>query len=68
MISHNSKDNISYKDKNKEFEENYKYYQIINNIINIGDKSFIENKYMSYLLKDSQFINNINILKSCFKC
>ena len=68
MISHNCKNNISFKDKNRDFEENYKYFQIINNIINIGNKSFIGNKYMSYLLKDSHFINNINILKSCFKC
>ena len=68
MISHNCKNNISFQDKNKDFKENYKYYQILDNIINIGDKSFIENKYMSSLLKDSQFITNVNILKSCFKC
>ena len=68
MISHNCKNNISYKDKNEDFKENYKYYEILDNIINIGDKSFIENKFMSSLLKDSQFINNIKILKSCFKC
>ena len=49
MISHNCKNNISYKDKSEDFKENYKYYEILDNIINIGDKSFIENKYMSSL-------------------
>ena len=68
MISHNCKNIISSTDIKNDFKENYKIYQILNNIINIGDKSFIENKYMSSLLKESQFINEIKIWKACFKC
>ena len=68
MIYHNCTNIISSTDKKKDFKENYKYYQILNNIINIGDKSFIENKYMSSLLKENQFINDIKIWRSCFKC
>ena len=68
MISHNCNNNKQFKNKNEDFKENYKYYEILDNIINIGDKSFIENKYMSSLLKDSQLFNKINILRSCFKC
>ena len=69
MISHNCKNiNIPSKDIKEDFKNNYKYYQILNNIINIGDKSFIDNKYMSSILKDNQFINDIKIWKSGFKC
>ena len=68
MISHNCKNNFIIKDKKEDFKENYKYYQILNNIIDIGNKSFIENKYMSSLLKDSQFINDVKIWVFCYKC
>ena len=68
MISHNCKNNFVVENKKEDFKENYKYYQILNNIIDIGNKSFIDNKYMSSLLKDSQFINEIKIWGFCFKC
>ena len=69
MISHNStKSSITSKDKNGDFKENYKYYQILDNIINIGENSFIENKYMCSLLKDYYIIEDINTWEACFKC
>jgi len=63
IISHN----ITKKDKalKKDFKENFKYYKILDNIINIGEKSFIENKYMCTLLKNNKFVEDIN---NCFKC
>ena len=69
MISHNcQKNNISSTDKKEEFKENYKYYQILDNIINIGEQSFIDDKYMCSLLKDNEFISEIKTWESCFKC
>ena len=63
IISHN----ITKKDKalKKDFKENFKYYKILDNIINIGEKSFIENKYMCTLLNNNKFVEDIN---NCFKC
>ena len=63
IISHN----ITKKNKtlNKDFKENFKYYKILDSIINLGEKSFIENKYMCSLLNNNKFVEDIN---NCFKC
>ena len=63
IISQNcQRNNIISTDKKQEFKENYKFYQILDNIINIGEQSFIDNKYMCSLLKDNNhFINDIKI-------
>lgn len=50
---------------NKDFKENFKYYKILDSIINLGEKSFIENKYMCSLLNNNKFVEDIN---NCFKC
>jgi len=42
-----------------EFEENLKYYQILDNIIRIGNTSHIENKYMCSLLKNNDIMKDI---------
>ena len=53
IICHNCPLNkISPDDHTKdEFDENHKYYQILDNIIRIGNDSFIGNKYMCSYLK-----------------
>jgi hypothetical protein len=68
MISQNcQKNNISSTDKQQDFKENYKYYQILDGIINIGERSFIDNKYMCSLLKDiNNLFNDIKIWELCF--
>ena len=42
-----------------EFEENLKYYQILDNIIRIENTSHIENKYMCSLLKNNDIMKDI---------
>ena len=50
-----------------EFEENLKYYQILHNIIRIGNVSHIENKYMCSLLKNNDIMKDIKTFKYSFK-
>ena len=51
----------------EEFEKNYKYYQIIDNIIKIGNESLIGNKYMCTLLKNIDVLKDIKTFKNSFK-
>jgi len=69
IICHNCPLNkISPDDHTKdEFEENNKYYQILDNIIRIGNDSFIGNKYMCSLLKNNDIMKDIKIFKYSFK-
>ena len=69
IICHNYPLNkISPDDHTKdEFDENHKYYQILDNIIRIGNDSFIGNKYMCSLLKNNDIMNDIKIFKYSFK-
>ena len=50
-----------------EFEENFKYYQILDNIIRIGNVSHIGNKYMCSLLKNNDIMKDIKTFKFGFK-
>ena len=50
-----------------EFEENYKYYQILDNILRIGNDSFIGNKYMCSLLKNNDIMKDIKTFIYSFK-
>jgi len=65
IISHNITKSNNTLNKNNDFKENFKYYKILYNIINLGEKSFIENKYMCSLLKNNKFVEDIN---NIFKC
>ncbi len=69
IICHNYPLNkISPDDHTKdEFDENHKYYQILDNIIRIGNDSFIGNKYMCSLLKNNDIMKDIKIFKYSFK-
>ena len=69
IICHNYPLNkISPDDHSKdEFDENHKYYQILDNIIRIGNDSFIGNKYMCSLLKNNDIMKDIKIFKYSFK-
>ena len=69
IICHNYPLNkISPDDHTKdEFDENHKYYQILDNIIRIGSDSFIGNKYMCSLLKNNDIMKDIKIFKYSFK-
>ena len=69
IICHNYPLNkISPDDHTKdEFDENHKYYQILDNIIRIGSDSFIGNKYMCSLLKNNYIMKDIKIFKYSFK-
>ena len=50
-----------------EFEENNRYYQILDNIIRIGNDSFIGNKYMCSLLKNNDIFKDLKTFKYSFK-
>ena len=52
---------------NEEFEKNYKYYQIVDNIIRIGNDSLIGNQYMCTLLKDIDILKDIKTFGFSFK-
>jgi len=69
IICHNIPFNkISSENNSKEeFEKNYKFYQIIDNIIRIGNDSFIGNKYMCILLKDIDILKDVKTFKYSFK-
>ena len=51
----------------EEYEKNRKYYRILDNIIKIGNDSFIGNKYMCSLLKSIDILKEIKTFKYCFK-
>ena len=52
---------------NKEFDENTKYFEIIDNIIKIGNESSIGNKYMCSLFKNNDIMRDIKTFKYSFK-
>ena len=50
-----------------EFDENCKYYQILDNIFKIGNDSFVGSKYMCSLLKNNDIMKDIKTIKYSFK-
>ena len=69
VICHNCPFNkiSSENNSNKEFEKNYKFYQIMDNIIRIGNDTLIGNKYMCTLLKNIDILKDIKTFKYSFK-
>ena len=69
VICHNCPFNkiSSENNSNKEFEKNYKFYQIMDNIIRIGNDSLIGNQYMCTLLKNIDILKDIKTFKYSFK-
>ena len=69
IICHNCEIKKSTSDSftKEEFEKNRKYYRILDNIIKIGNDSFIGNKYMCSLLKNIDELKDIKTFKYCFK-
>ena len=69
IICHNCEVNKANTDgfTKEEFDKNRKYYRILDNIIKIGNDSFIGNKYMCSLLKSIDILKDIKTFKYCFK-
>ena len=69
IICHNCPFNkiSSENNSNEEFEKNYKFYQIMDNIIRIGNDSLIGNQYMCTLLKNIDILKDIKTFKYSFK-
>ena len=69
VICHNCPFNkiSSENNSNEEFEKNYKFYQIMDNIIRIGNDSLIGNQYMCTLLKNIDILKDIKTFKYSFK-